>query len=81
MPYVMSGDLLAAETLDGIVHLVVGEEFGVGKNLLVQSPRIGNDPRDVFADISAISPRGTNVAISGDMVAIEQEVLVQAAGG
>ena len=77
----MSWDLLTTKMLDYIVHFVVGEEFGEGKNFPVQSRRIGDDPGDIFTNISAISQPKGNVAVSGDICAIKQQVPVKAAGG
>lgn len=68
MPYVVPVDLLLADFLHEAVDLVLCGDKVVRKNLLVQSPLVGNDHRHVATDIAQVGQCGGHVSVTDDLV-------------
>jgi hypothetical protein len=76
--YILSFYFLAAEFLNCIIQLVLSAEVSIGKDLLVQGPRVGDDTSNIYANIAGIGPGTRYVTASSNSSIIEEKVAINA---
>lgn len=59
----------------------MGAKIAAGEHLLVQGTRIRNDAGNVFANVSAVDPRRGDIAVTRDVGAVKEEVVIETTGG
>lgn len=56
------------------------EEFGVGKDLLVEGSRVGDDTSNIDANVAGIGPGRRYITASSNRTVVEKKISINAAG-